>query len=212
MISRANLPSAVFLVAAMGWLNGCARGQASPPQEAPGNVANKPGVAGTIRATADEVRRGPLTVAVSEEAADPLDCGFTGDARVLNVRYGARPVDSVSFCSAYGVSRVRHVIDTLGDHYFLLVHGEGHGTNATSEYLTVYRLGGTVLDERARWLIREGAGPTALSSYAYSVTTPPGGGIVVSGRWSLEGEPVTDDPWRSRRRMVVAVDTRQPSP
>jgi hypothetical protein len=188
-------------------LGGYPTGHANSGQNVLSNAPDKPSGADSRRVSAAEARRGPLTVTVREEPRDPLDCGFSGDALVLAVSHERRLVDSVSFCSAYGISRARHLTDQRGDHFILLEHGEGHGTGATSYYLTVYRLAGVSLDERARWLSEQSAGPSGASIYSYRVETPPGGGIIITGRWTLNGQNRADDPALSRQRTVVAIDT-----
>jgi hypothetical protein len=106
----------------------------------------------------------------------------------------------------------RTVTDARGDHYILLDHAEGHGTGATTGFLTVYRLDDVYLDERARLLVWSSAGPGASSDYGFRVVTPPGGGIVIRGQWTITGQSERSlQPPRSRTVLEIDTHSRSPS-
>ncbi len=70
------------------------------------------------------------------DVSHPEPCQFAGDAQRVEVREGEVKLAELTFCSAYGRSNAKVVTDRAGVSYLLLRLGEGHGTNATSEYLS----------------------------------------------------------------------------
>ena len=133
------------------------------------------------------------------------DCLFT-DTLQLSVFDGSRRVLRHVYCSAYGGGSARIVTDTRGKHYILLKHSQDRGTHATSGYLTIYTLADG-LDVRARLLISDPVGMDARSVYAYRVNTPQGGGMIVSGTWTLDRELRDGERAPERSRTVIALDT-----
>ena len=148
---------------------------------------------------------GQLRVVTESSERKVRDCG-NHDEMSLAVFDGSRRIFTHDYCSAYGLGTSRLVTDTRGKHYILLEHYQGRGTRASSGYLTIYGFAGD-LDERARFLIRQPVDIDADLALEYGVHTPPGGGIIVSGPWTLFGELhiVAEAPDRSR--TLVALDT-----
>ena len=138
----------------------------------------------------------------------PDTCGG-GDAMRLVVFDGDRETATHSYCSAYSFGGARLISDARGNHFVLLEHGEGRGTRATNMYLTVFELN-EILNERARLLIEEPAGIAADSIYQYRVESPPGGGIILTGAWTLNTADLS--PYEAgfashRSRQILEIDT-----
>jgi hypothetical protein len=119
---------------------------------------------------------------------DPNNCGFWGDSLTLTISDGDRVIITKRYCSAYGESHARIVSDARAHNYVLLTHSEGHGTNAKTDYLTVYRLTDKLI-KRTRVRISEGVGPTARWFYDYTVQTLPQGGLKLVMTLRIEGTP-----------------------
>ena len=97
--------------------------------------------------------------------------------------------------------------DAQGRHYVLLEYSEGHGTNAGTDYLTIYELTDK-LAERKRLTLSEGIGPTSRWVYDYIVTTPKTGGVSLMMTLQVGGTP---DPGVALpdKTKIVRIDTPQ---
>jgi hypothetical protein len=67
-------------------------------------------------------------------------CGFWGDSETLSITDNGREILQKRYCSAYGGSEARIVSDARTHYYVLLKYSEGHGTNAWTDFLTIYEL------------------------------------------------------------------------
>ena len=179
------LPVLAFLLA------GCGSGEARSIQAEPAPLP---------------AAQAPATGHASELSAivryrDPSGCGWRDDMTLVILRQG-REILSEDYCSAYTRGEARVVTDATGRSYVLLEYSEGHGTGATSDFLKIFEVEDDSLTERAQLMIRSNA-----SLYDYSVGTPPEGGMIVSGRWIVDG-PHPEN-WRAppRSRTVIQLDT-----
>jgi hypothetical protein len=136
---------------------------------------------------------------------DPHGCGFWGDSLILSVTDQGREIAEKKYCSAYAHGAARVVTDALGHPYVLLEYSEGHGTNAFTGYLVIYRLADQLI-ERERVRLSIGAGPASRWSYEYTAETPTGGGLRLLLQLSTSGVP---EPYLSPppATQTVAVDT-----
>lgn len=134
------------------------------------------------------------------------ECG--DDAMKLVVLEGERVMDVRDYCSAYALGGARAVTDARDRHYILLEHFEGRGTRATSGFLTIYEFD-RFLDERARLLMSEPVGREALSVFHYRLETPPNGGIIIKGPWTVDGEMRGWGNPPSRSRTLLEIDTER---
>jgi hypothetical protein len=148
---------------------------------------------------------GPLR-AIFERAPKVLPDCPTGDEKTLRILQGDLEIYSHDFCSAYGHGEARLITDVRGRHYVLLEHFEGHGTRATSVYLTIYGFENG-LDQRGRFLIDEPIGFEANATFDYEAEPAPAGGITVSGRWVIQGNRRSDDMPLQRDSAVIEIDT-----
>lgn len=127
----------------------------------------------------------PLDGVFSEERQQAL-CAFDADFVTLYLR-DTKNVQRVrhNFCSAYQRAKAKLIRDGRGRNYVFLEHGEGRGTNATTYFLSVFR----VVDDQLRlvtkteigWAIDSQAG----FSYAYVVHPTRSGGLELI----FQGEP-----------------------
>ncbi len=130
------------------------------------------------------------------------------ETTTLAVFQGAREIDSHTYCSAYNRGGASLVTDARGGHYVLLVYGEGHGTNVTSDWLKVFRLTEGHLRERANVQVREPVGVMADHVLDYRPDTPRGGGLVLSGTWTVDdGGSDAEFHLPERSRTVIELDT-----
>ncbi len=135
--------------------------------------------AGSVVALASHSVLGQPTALVSEFSLSdaPKDlCQFQGDAERVEVRDGGKIISALTFCSAYGGASAKVATDRAGVSFLLLRFGEGHGTNARSEYLSVYRVAPT-LDEYVRLPISGPSSPVDRWAYTYEVSQLPERGI-----------------------------------
>jgi hypothetical protein len=132
------------------------------------------------------------------------ECGIT-DAMKLTIFDGTRSLYTQEYCSAYAHDHAQLITDERNRHYLLLERGEGHGTHATAYDLTVYEFDST-LRERARLRVREPVGLYADAVYTYTARAAEGGGITISGRWSIDGELRPGERAPARRVVETRID------
>jgi hypothetical protein len=145
--------------------------------------------------------------AIARSDRDSPACGVI-DGMQLVVLEGNREVSREYYCSAYSRGRASLVTDARGEHYVLLQYSEGRGTRATTDHLRIYRLSDNDLDERADLEVRRAVGVSADQVYNYRAEAVPGGGLVVTGAWTIEGPRYEIDPeMPDRRQTIIAVDT-----
>jgi hypothetical protein len=192
-------------------LTGCGTGEATTIQtharqepSRSGVVAAQVGEATAVRSPA-KPGAGPLG-AVLEPAPSVLPDCPTGDEMSLRILQRDREIYSRDFCSAYGLGEARLITDVRGRHYVLLEHLEGHGTHATSAYLTIYGFENG-LDQRGRFLIDEPIGFEANATFDYEAEAASAGGIRVSGRWVIQGNRRPEDMPIFRENAVFEIDT-----
>jgi len=101
--------------------------------------------------------------------------GFSEDSRILRVKTNGREIIH-EFCSSYGKAEAHIIRDSKGDNFLILRFGQGRGTNATSEYLSVYKIE-KHLEEYARILVSEPAGRSRCY-YDYKIERPTRGGLI----------------------------------
>jgi hypothetical protein len=92
--------------------------------------------------------------------------GFAEDALSLIVSDHGKVVGSDQFCSAYGKAKTSTFQDRAKTTYVLVESGEGRGTNATTRFLTLYRLYPSLF-EIMRIPLSWGTGPTERFTYSY---------------------------------------------
>lgn len=118
-------------------------------------------------------------------APDP--CGYPGDSMVLTIRDGKRELTSLDYCSAYGFGSATVVTDARGEHWLLREFGEGHGTNARSDYLAIYHLEELEV-EYARVPISGAASSGSRWVYAYVIEKPRQGGLEIILRLRVDAQ------------------------
>lgn len=135
---------------------------------------------------------------------DPNGCGFWGDSLTLSVTDDDKKTLDKDYCSSYGRGSATIVQDVNQTNYVFLTWSEGHGTNATTDYLTIYKLTNSLI-ERTRITISEGAGPTSRWNYKYTIEKPSDGGLrlIMTLRVDGDGE-VTDIP--AERTKVISIE------
>jgi hypothetical protein len=99
-----------------------------------------------------------------------------GDAERVEIRDGTAKIAELPFCSAYSGASAEVVTDRAGVSFLLLRFGQGHGTNARSEYLSVYRIAAE-LDEYLRTPVSGPASKVDRWEYTYAVSPLPKCGI-----------------------------------
>jgi hypothetical protein len=132
----------------------------------------------------------PVATLSPAEFGDLHGCEASGDAMTLSVADGDREVFREIFCSAYGQGSVKTIRDAKGQVYVLLELAKGHGTNASTTYLEVYRLENSLIERRSI-IISEPAGAETRWIYTYTVGTPAKGGLVLRMTLHLDGEGET---------------------
>jgi hypothetical protein len=120
---------------------------------------------------------------------------FVDDSLELVIRDGKRQLASYVFCSSYGKSDARVVSDKRGRFYVVLTYGEGRGTNARTEYISVLPIREPIVPI-ATIPIEGPAGFTSRWRYDYRTETPSGGGLkfvlslrAIGDRAAVEGTP-----------------------
>lgn len=105
-------------------------------------------------------------------------CEFSTDAMRVNVKESGKLLAALDFCSSYGEADAHLVADRKGYNYLMLEFGQGHGTNAVTRYLGIYRLSDD-LYELTRIPISWAVGPTQTFGYSYRVMDDNSGGLKI---------------------------------
>src|SRR5438105_12707873 len=104
---------------------------------------------------------------------------FQEDNLKIVVQEGNKLIAQKAFCSSYGKADVALEKDAKGNYYLLLQHGEGRGTNARSEFLSVYRLSRTLI-EHVRIPVSAPSGSISGWTYEYRLSMPASGGLLIT--------------------------------
>lgn len=112
-------------------------------------------------------------------------CDFIEDAMILVVTDDGKELVHEDFCSSYGKAAAKVASDKRGRTYVLLDYSEGRGTNATTEYLSVYRLTPN-LPAVMRIPISWAVGMTQRFVYEYEAKPDESGGLLIVLRGKAE--------------------------
>ena len=123
----------------------------------------------------------PTAKIVSDESGFgcPGTYPFKEDNLKIIVNEGSKIVAEKAICSSYGDAEVAIEKDAKGIYFLLVRHGEGRGTNARFEYLSIYKLGHNLI-EHARIPVSEPTSSTGKWYYDYRLTKPPSGRLLVT--------------------------------
>lgn len=141
-----------------------------------------------------------ITPKWSDLKPEAKDCGgFSEDSLILTIKTIKEEIKK-EFCSSYGKADAKIVKDAHGERYLVLKFSQGRGTNATADYLLVYRIDKNLI-EYARIPISEAAGPKSRWYYDYKIEKPKQGGLIIALTLRIEG---TDAEWfpRAKKRMI----------
>lgn len=94
--------------------------------------------------------------------------GFAQDEVSLIVSDHGKTLGKDEFCSAYGEATTSVVQDMAKATYIIVEYAEGRGTNATTKFLSLYRLYPSLI-EMIRIPISWGTGPTQRFTYSYRI-------------------------------------------
>jgi hypothetical protein len=147
------------------------------------------------------VQNVPYTL--GEVSNDPSICPRPDDSMTLSVTDEDKELTTYSFCSSYGKATAKIVTDIRGRSYVFLEYAEGHGTNATEDYLAVYGLAED-FNEYFRTPISAGVWPDTRWWYDYEIERPNDGGLRIEFTLDFEGEGVGLPNEKSR---VISIDT-----
>ena len=111
--------------------------------------------------------------------------GFSEDRLILTIKINKEEIKD-EFCSSYGKADAKIIKDAHGDNFLILKFSKGRGTNATSDYISVYRIDKYLL-EYAKMPISAPAGPSSRWYYDYKVAKPKQGGLILSFSLRIEG-------------------------
>jgi hypothetical protein len=103
-------------------------------------------------------------------------------------------------------------VDTLGRAYLLLDDAKNRGSNASTEFIRIFSVERQLRD-RGAVVISQGILPDGRWTYAYRVSTPPGGGLVIRLKLHVDPggwKPKEIVPRQVHRTLVVDVDRSLP--
>ena len=127
---------------------------------------------------------------------DTKECGgFSDDSLILKIKKDGKEITH-EFCSSYGEAEAKIVQDARDDNLLILKFGLGRGTNARSEYLSVYRVDRNLI-EYVRIPVSEGAGPSSRWYYDYKIEKPKQGGLIIALSLRIEG---SDAEWYPKEK------------
>lgn len=154
-----------------------------------------------------EIMIEPLKNVFNDKPQQSL-CVFDADFVTLYLRdkENIRRVDH-DFCSAYQGADAKLVKDGRGRNYVFLEHGEGRGTNATTHFLSVFR----IVDDHLRLVTKtELDWPTDIHArfgYSYSVRPSARGGLELVLQGKKDGR--SEDPCciPPEQRRIIRIDS-----
>jgi hypothetical protein len=123
---------------------------------------------------------------VSPAAVDNPNCEMTHDSLTLLVQMDDGQQHRLDYCSAYDRSTAQMIADKAGNSYVAVTFLSGHGTNASTEYLVIYRVSDRLI-KRKQVLLSEPAGPDSRWVYSYEIIKPGRGGIILKMTLHQEG-------------------------
>jgi hypothetical protein len=127
---------------------------------------------------------------------------FKEDNLRLIVLNGDKKITEHYFCSSYGNAKAKIEKDAKGISYVFLRHGEGRGTNARSEFLTIYAVSKNLI-EYMRLPLSGPAGPFYHWHYEYDVMKPEGGGFSLKMKLKVEGKDPEWVPVEREKTIVI---------
>ena len=131
----------------------------------------------------------PIAKIVSDEngyGCSELD-QFKEHRLKIVVNEGNKVLAEKAICSSYGAAEVVVEKDAKGIYFLLLRYGEGRGTNARFEFLSIYKLGRNLI-EHVRIPISEPASSSGKWYYDYRVSKPKSGGLLISLTLRIDSE------------------------
>jgi len=137
-----------------------------------------------------------------KELGCPKVYPFKEDNLKVILRDGNKKLVEFSFCSSYGEANAALERDAKGNLFLLLRIGEGRGTNARSEFLSVYKVSPHMV-EYVRVPISGPAGFVSGWSYDYQLLKPASGGLELTLLLKVEGEGADFVP--SERKRIITV-------
>jgi hypothetical protein len=108
---------------------------------------------------------------------NPAFCGFEDDRLSMIVKEMGKDTLTQDFCSSYGKAKYSFAYGGK-EKYILLESYSGRGPNATTTWLTVYRVDGALF-ELLNIPISWATGPASRFTYSYTSKIYNGGGIYI---------------------------------
>lgn len=151
------------------------------------NVASAEATIGGRKVSAVITREQPGNVPVGAYD-DANGCPF-GDTLILRVHRDETLVDTLTYCSAYGMGAVDLQADARGHAFLLLTSAEGHWSLPVRASVTVYSITGE-LTQVGGFVTQEPIDNGIAATWKYEVATPAAGGLKVN----LTAETWPDEP------------------
>lgn len=129
----------------------------------------------------------------SDFAEDHLDLVLKKDGVITDTHY---------FYSSYGSADVELVQDRKGTYFAVLRHGEGRGTHARSEYITVFKIANK-LNKLVTFPLIGPAGFTSDWKYSYILSMPETGGLQLRLSLQVSGGDAVAYPEDNQRTISV---------
>ena len=107
-----------------------------------------------------------------------------------------------SFCSSYGGAEAFIEKDATGIHFLLLRYGEGRGTNARSEFLSIYKIGRNLVEHVRIPISEPAAPPGGRWQYEYQILKPSSGGLRISLTLRIYQDRDVEFAPRDKRRTI----------
>lgn len=135
---------------------------------------------------------------------DAKECGgFSEDSLILTINISRKELIH-EFCSSYGNADAKIIRDESGSNFLVLKFAQGRGTNATSEYLSVYKIE-KHLEEYARILVSEPAGRLSHSYYDYKIEKRKSGGLMFVLSLRIEGDPKDAEWFPNEKKRIIEI-------
>jgi hypothetical protein len=149
------------------------------------------------------VAYGAITVETQPSKQKTSRSDFDEDHLDLVVKDNGKITTWSYFYSSYGIASANVELDTQGNVFILLRHGEGRGTSVRQEYITAFRYEKNSLDRIVTFPVSGFAGSGTQWEYRIKVYKPKAGGLQFKLTRRLTGDDVVVYPSQKERTIII---------
>ncbi len=150
-----------------------------------------------------DVAYGAITVETQPSKQKTSKSDFDEDHLDLVVKDNGKIITSSYFYSSYGVASATIELDSKGNVFILLRHGEGRGTSVRQEYITAFRYEKNSLDKIVTFPVSGFTGSGTQWEYKIKIYKPKAGGLQFKLTRRLTGDDLVVYPSQEERTIII---------